>query len=337
MTTVRIAHVEPRPGRQPDGGFRIHSFLVVLADPGGRALPVWLGGPQGHGLWQIFAPGVGPPVHEAEAQTWRLLQAAGAEVTGADIDELDTAVTEGRRPGRPDAQAWARIEFTTAGAGEPRQMQVPLGYALALAAAFGAPVRVADQVMDSLAVTTRGEDLLGEFLGDDAPQPGQRREPDVPRFAPRNLTFTDGLAGWEFGGSFREEQSHAADYACAAEAGTAVVASAVPEPEGLAALAQSVLIHEYVGHTVTFRAEVRTEGVTSEAGLNLLGGMPAGPVSLPKSVTVSLAGSTDWTALEISARVAEHGGMVQFGVFLRGPGRVALRNPQLSFTPAAGP
>jgi hypothetical protein len=337
MTTVRIAHVEPRPGRQPDGGFRIHSFLVVLADdPGGRALPVWLSGPQGHGLWQIFAPGTGPPVHEAEAQTWRLLQAAGVAVTGADIDELDTAVTQGRRRGRPDARASARIEFTTAGAGEPRQMQVPLGYALALAAAFGAPVRVADQVMDSLAVATRGEDLLGEFLGDNAPQQGQRHEPDVPRFAPRNLTFTDGLVGWEFGGSFREEQSHAADYACAAEARTAVVASAVQEPEGFAALAQSILVHEYAGRTVTFRAEVRTEGVTSEAGLHLLGGMPTGLVSLPKSVTVPLAGSADWTALEISARVAEHGGMVQFGVFLRGPGRVALRNPQLSFTPAAG-
>jgi hypothetical protein len=161
------------------------------------------------------------------------------------------------------------------------------------------------------------------------------REPDVPRFDPRNLTFTDGLAGWEFGGSFRDEQSHAADYACAAEAGTAVVAAAVQEPQGFAALAQSVLVHEYVGRTVTFRAEVRTEGVANEAGLHLLGGMPTGPVSLPESLTVPLAGSTDWTALEISARVAEHGGMVQFGVFLRGPGRVALRNPRLSFTPAA--
>ena len=59
-----------------------------------------------------------------------------------------------------------------------------------------------------------------------------------------------------------------------------------------------------------------------KAGLHLLGGMPTGPVSLPKSVTVPLAGSTDWTALEVSARVAEHGGMVQFGVFLRGPGRL---------------
>ena len=336
MTTVRIAHVEPRPGRQPDGGFRIHSFLVVLADdPGGRALPIWLIGPQGHGLWQIFAPGAGPPVHEAEAQTWRLLQAAGVAVTGVDIDELDATVTAGPRRGRPDAQASARIEFTTAGAGQPRQMQVPLGYALALAAAFGAPVRVAGQVMDSLAVATRGEDLLGVFLGDDAPRPGEPREPDVPRFDPRNLTFTDGLAGWEFGGSFRDEQSHAADYACAAEAGTAIVAAAVQEPQGFAALAQSVLVHEYVGRTVTFRAEVRTKGVTNEAGLHLLGGMPTGPVSLPESLTVPLAGSTDWTALEISARVAEHGGMVQFGVFLRGPGRVALRNPRQSFTPAA--
>jgi hypothetical protein len=336
MTAVRIAHVEPRPGRQPDGGFRIHSFLVVLADDlGGRALPVWLAGPQGHGLWQIFTPGAGPPDHEAEAQTWRLLQAADVAVTGVDIDELDAAVTAGPR-GRPDARALARIEFTRAGAGEPRQMQVPLGYALALAAAFGAPVRVADEVMDRLAVPARGEDLLGVFLGEDAPRPGEPREPDVPRFAPRNLAFADGLAGWEFGGSFRDEPSHEADYACAAEAGTAVVASAVGEPAGFAALAQSVLIHEYVGRTVTFRAEVRTEGVTGEAGLHLLGGMPTGPVSLPRSVTAPLAGTNDWTALEVSARVAEHGGMVQFGVFLRGPGRVALRNPRLSFTAAAG-
>ena len=340
MTTVRIAHVEPRPGRQPDGGFRIHSFLVVLADdPGGRALPIWLIGPEGHGLWRVFAPDDGPPVEADETLTSRLLQAAGVAVTGVDIDELDTAMTSGPRRGRPDGQApaAARIEFTAAGAGAPLQMQVRVGYALALAAAFGAPVRVAGQVMDSLAVATRGEDLLGEFLGDDAPRPGEPAEPGVPRFAPRNLTFADGLAGWEFGGSFRDEQSHTADYACVAEAGTAVVAAAVEEPEGFAALAQSVLVHEHVGRTVTFRAEVRTEGVADEAGLHLLGGMPTGPVSLPKSLTVSLSGSNDWTARELSAQVAEHGGMVQFGVFLRGPGRVALRNPRLTFTPSKAP
>lgn len=339
MTTVRLAHVEPRPGRQPDGGFRISSFLVVLADdPGGRALPIWLIGPEGHGLWRVFSPDAGPPIEAAEAVTSRLLQAADVAVTGVDIDELDASITSGPRRGGPGgkAPAPARIEFTGAGAGVPRQMQARLGYALALAAAFGAPVRVAGQVMDRLAVAARGEDLLHQFLGDDAPRPGERPEPDVPRFAPRNLTFADGLAGWEFGGSFRDQEPHAADYACAAEAGTAVVASAVAEPEGFAALAQSVLVHEYVGRTVTFRAEVRTEDVADEAGLHLLGGMPTGPVSLPKSLTVPLAGSNEWTAREISAQVAEHGGMVQFGVFLRGPGRVALRHPRLAFTPVAG-
>jgi hypothetical protein len=90
------------------------------------------------------------------------------------------------------------------------------------------------------------------------------------------------------------------------------------------------------GRSVTFRAEVRAEGVTGEAGLHLLGGMPTGPVSLPDRVTVPVAASTGWAACEVSARVAEHGGLVQFGVFLRGPGRIALRNPRLSFTPAAG-
>jgi hypothetical protein len=33
MTTVRIAHIEPWPGQRMGGhGFRISSFLVVLAD-----------------------------------------------------------------------------------------------------------------------------------------------------------------------------------------------------------------------------------------------------------------------------------------------------------------
>ena len=90
----------------------------------------------------------------------------------------------------------------------------------------------------------------------------------MPRFAPRNLAFTDGLAGWEFRGSFRDEHLHEADYKCAAETGTAVVASAVAEPAGFAVLAQSVLARKYVGRTVTFRADVRAEGVTGEAGVH---------------------------------------------------------------------
>jgi hypothetical protein len=54
MTTVRIALIEPWPGQRMGGrGFRISSFLVVLADDSrGRALPVWLNGPEGHGLFR---------------------------------------------------------------------------------------------------------------------------------------------------------------------------------------------------------------------------------------------------------------------------------------------
>jgi hypothetical protein len=54
MTTVQIAHTEPWPGKRMGGrGFRISSSLVVLADDsGGRAFPVWLDGPEGHGLFR---------------------------------------------------------------------------------------------------------------------------------------------------------------------------------------------------------------------------------------------------------------------------------------------
>jgi hypothetical protein len=332
MTDVRIAHVEPLPGRQPGGGFRIHSFLVVLADDsGGRALPIWLVGHEGHGLWEALGtPGDDHHHIEAgEALAARMLAIAGVRVTGVEISELDPALTSGPARGRPHVQASASIEF--AGTGGAHEMQARLGYALALA---GAAVRVADQVMDQMAVRVEGEDLLRQILGEDAPQPGERDESEVPRIAPRNLTFADGLASWEFGGSFRDADPGAADYTCAAEAGVAVIEAAADKPEGAAALAQSVLVHEYVGRRVSFRAEVRTEDVADVAGLHLLGGMPTGPVSLEKSLTAPLSGSNDWTVLELSATVAEHGGMVQFGSYLRGPGRVEFRNPQLTFGPA---
>ena len=65
MTMVRIAHIEPWPGKRMGGrGFRISSFLVVLADDvGGRALPLWLNGPEGHGLFRgrTITPTPSPP------------------------------------------------------------------------------------------------------------------------------------------------------------------------------------------------------------------------------------------------------------------------------------
>jgi bifunctional DNase/RNase len=166
MTTVRIAHTEPWPGRRVGGrGFGFFSMLVVLADDsGGRALPVWLNGPEGHGLFRGRDDDHAYP-GSAEEITADLLRAAGVTVTGVDIDELDTELTTGPRQGRARPQATARIEFTAAGTAEPRQLTVRVGYALAMAAATGAPIRVADQLMDQLAVPAQ-DDLVGQFTRD---------------------------------------------------------------------------------------------------------------------------------------------------------------------------
>jgi bifunctional DNase/RNase len=173
MTTVRIADIAPWPGARMGGrGFGIFSFLVVLTDDsGGRALPVWLNGPEGHGLFRGREDH--PHPEPAEAITADLLRAAGVTVTGVDIDELDPVLTTGPRRGRDAAQAAARIEFTAAGTAEPKQMTVRIGYALAMAAATGAPIRMADQVMDQLAVPAQ-DDLVGQFTRD-VPLPRRHR------------------------------------------------------------------------------------------------------------------------------------------------------------------
>jgi bifunctional DNase/RNase len=172
MTTVRIAHVEPWPGKRGlrGHGFRVFCFLVVLADNTcGRALPVWLNGPEGHGL---FRGDDHPHPEPAEVISAELLRAAGVTVTGVYIDELDSALTTGPRHGREGPRP-ARIEFTAAGTAEPRQMTARIGYALALAAATGAPIQVTGQVMDQLAVPAQ-DDLLGQFTRD-VPLPRPRR------------------------------------------------------------------------------------------------------------------------------------------------------------------
>ena len=174
MTTVRIAHTEAWPGRRVGGrGFGFFSMLVVLADDsGGRALPVWLNGPEGHGLFRGRDDDHAYP-GSAEEITADLLRAAGVTVTGVDIDELDPALTTEPRRGRKIAQSTARIEFTAAGAAEVRQLPVRIGYALAMAQATGAPVRVADQLMDRLAVPAQN-DLADQFTRD-VPVPHRRR------------------------------------------------------------------------------------------------------------------------------------------------------------------
>jgi hypothetical protein len=76
MTAVRIARAEPWPGRLPEGGFAISEFLVVLADDAdGRALPIWLTGPDGDSLWQLLGQPPGDPgmAGVAEELTGRML------------------------------------------------------------------------------------------------------------------------------------------------------------------------------------------------------------------------------------------------------------------------
>ncbi len=60
-----------------------------------------------------------------------------------------------------------------------------IGYALALAAATGAPIQVADQVMDQLAVPAHN-DLLAQFTRDvPVPRPKQHRFARMFRGHPR--------------------------------------------------------------------------------------------------------------------------------------------------------
>jgi bifunctional DNase/RNase len=184
MTTVRIAHTEPWPGRNMSGhGFRISSFLVVLVDDvSRRALPIWLSGPEGHSMFR--GDGDHPHPEPTEVITAGLLRAAGVTVAGVDIDTLDATLTTGPQRGHYLTQTTARIEFTAAGAAEPRQLSARIGYALALAVATGAPVQVSDHLMDQLAVPAQG-DLVGQFTRDVPPPPRRRRWPRLFRGHPQ--------------------------------------------------------------------------------------------------------------------------------------------------------
>ncbi len=342
MTPVRIARAEPLPGRRPNGDFGFDQVLVVLADDAGhRALPIWLTGHDGDSLWRILdQPRTGAETAElpaepaSEALAHALLRAAGITVTAVDIDELGPEVTA------------ARIKVT--GPAGPRNVLGRLGQGLALAAAAGAPVRVADAVADRLAGPAAGDDLLGPFLSrEQTPAAARGRL----RFEPRNLAFTDGLDRWEFGGSFQRAAqggghgqrhapgSHWQDYSCSAQDGCAVLASAVPQPHGSAFLRQAVFADDYRGAPVVFRGEFRTEDVADRAGLTLVV-VPGPPLRPGRDGGVdheaggghllTITDSRSWTKHEITAEVPDEAELIRFGITLTGPGRVELRNVELA-------
>jgi bifunctional DNase/RNase len=351
MTTVRVARFERRipPGPDPIG-FPTH--VIILADDAGRReLPIW-GGIDTRRLSRLFDPaaadlaaaeeraGTGQ-ARTADELTAFLLRAAGASVTSVDIDELGPEV------------AAARISLATAAGTRHVTARVAEGLAIAITA--GAPVRVADPVMDRLAVPMPADGPLplpepAAALA--ALSPGGR-----PRYEPRNLAFADGLDGWLLGGSFTGHASHShwQDYASAAEDGIAVLYPTVPRPAGFAFLGQEMFADDYRGAVVTFGGEFRiretagtgaagrtreTAGTgASRAGLflRIVRGQDVrqplterAAVDDPGNSIVTIPDDGDWTSHQVTARVPEDADTVLFGVFLVGPGRIEMRNTELT-------
>ena len=292
MTTVRIAHAEPRPGRLANGEFQTRGHLVVLADDAGhRAVPIWMRGDPGAGDLSHLLELAGLPAGQVIAAdvpqelTTRLLGAARARVTGVDIDVTEAGAAE------------LSPEVTVARIG------------------LGLPMP--EQTARDLSIDLR------------------------PRYEPRNLTFAAGLDHWLLGGSFTENtlQSHWLDYSAAARHGTAVLSAAVPQPEGFAWLAQEIFADDYRGTAVTFRGQLRTPEGTGPAGLFLRVMQPRdphGPITAqaaladPANHIVTFEGPGDWTTHEVTAPIPDDANTVAFGLFLAGPGRIELRDPELT-------
>ena len=320
MTTVHVARIERRipPGPVPD---RFPTHVMVLADDAGRRdLPIWLLGRDSH---RFADDRHGPSPDEL---TGRLLRAAGTRVTAVDVDELGPEVTV------------ARIELATPAG--PEHVTARLLDGLAMAITSGAPIRVADAVMDRLAVPAGRASGTGQA----GPIPEQTaRDLGIdkrPRYEPRNLTFAAGLDHWGLGGSFTENAiaSHWQDYSSAAEDGVAVLSAAVPQPEGFAFLAQQIYADDYHGADVVFRGQVRVPPDADRAGLFLRVRKPLdirGPLTAAAALAdpdnhIVMADNRDWTTREVTARIPDDTNTILFGVFLAGPGRIELRDLELT-------
>jgi hypothetical protein len=370
VSTVRIAHAEPRPGRLANGGFETRGHLVVLADDAGhRAVPIWMRDPGAGDLSDLLELASRPAdqiiADVPQELTTRLLGAARTRVTGVDIDLTDPGAAELS----PEVTV-ARIGL--AGPAGTRQVAADLGLGLALAAAAGAPVRLADAVLERLAVAVPGDDLLTPFLDRArlAPRalPGRQRWPLTtrrgprPRYEPRNLDFADGLDRWDLDSwpgpepdqpdpdqpdpdqpdpdqpdpDQRGAADGGPDYAAAAEGDSAVLSSAVPRPAGSAALVQAIYADDYRGATVVFSGEICTEALSGQAGLRLEILRHWRPGREDHGLTIA-ARHRAWTRYEITARILADADLIRFGIGLTGSGRVALRNPDLRIAePAPG-
>jgi hypothetical protein len=339
VTTVRIvfARYHMRPARAPDGSdvpdWRLHQQLIVLADDAGhRAVPLWL---RAFGRKELLSR-LGRPAADAEVASGlletavRLLRTAGTAVTAVDIEPASADVPELRWD-----TVTARVGVATAAGTRP--VTVSAEYGLKLAAVAGAPVRVDDKVMDRLAVSVPGQDVLAPFRSFrdplDARPPGRPRQRR--RFEPQNMAFTDGLDYWELAGSFSDDgQPAGQDYSCTAADRSAVLAATVPEPAGSVVLVQTIYADDYRGAAVTLRGQLRATDMAGQAGLHLaVSGPPDGPLVAPlfeHGSSPTAPGSTDWTWHEVTMPVPDDAGVIRFGISLAGRGRIELRDPELS-------
>jgi hypothetical protein len=363
VITVRIAHAEPGPGRAASIGPRIDSrvpfaarlfgFHVVLADDAGhRALRAWLA--QDPDVTQLPAlldrPGddIWTTQGVPEELAVRLMSAAGGSVTAVEIhpDQADIdEVTE--------QTCTARIEL--GGPSGTRHVTARLDLGLTLAVVSGAPVLVADAVMDRLAVPAPDGGVLAAFgeikpvlaEGERALLMVDRRAGRVfqvasglsdnrPRFEPRNMDFGEGLNRWDLESPAQDLVDETAaqvwdDYSAAAEDRSAVLSSAAAKPRGSALLSQTIFADDYRSMTVAFGGEVRTEDVAGQAGLRLELMRKGWRIDAGRRVerTVDVAGSQGWTQREITVTVPEETDIIRFGITLAGRGRVWLRRPEL--------
>jgi hypothetical protein len=342
VTTVRIVLTRHnRPARAPDGSvvpdWRLHQRLIVLADTvptkdgARRAAPLWL---QVFGSKALLSR-VGRPAADGEVSSGlletavRLLRTAGTEVSAVDIDPASDDVPELR---------WDTVTTRVglAAATGTRAVTVPAKYGLALAAVAGAPVRVADAVMDRLAVPVPGEDMLAPFLPAGFAWPPGR---PARRFEPQNMAFARGLDHWELaGGCCDDGQPAGPDYSGTAADQSAVLAATVPEPAGSAVLVQAIYAEDYRGRTVTFRGQLRTTGIAGQAGLHLA---VSGPLSesiatrslLGHGSSLAAPGNGDWTWHEVTTPVPGEAAAIRFGISLTGRGRIELRGAELTPAP----
>jgi hypothetical protein len=344
VTTVRIVPARYiRPRRAPDGSdvpdWWPHQRLIVLADTvptkdgGHRAVPLWVVAGHKGLLGRLGRPAADAEVASGLLETAvRLLRTAGTTVSAVDIEPTSDDVPELRSD-----TVTARVGLATATG--TQAVTVGAEYGLALAAVAGAPVRVADEVMDRLAVPVPGEDILAAFLP--PAEAGTARGPiRSRRFEPRNMAFTDGLDYWELAGSFSADGQQAGpDYSCTAADQSAVLAATVPEPAGSAVLVQAIAAADYRGRTVTFRGQLRTTGIAGQAGLHLAVRRPPspdGPVGAPRldhGSSLTAPGSSDWTWHEVTMPVPGDAAVIRFGISLAGRGRIELRDAELTPAP----